>query len=98
MKKTQLWLLLIILAGLAIRLHNLTYHSLWFDEAISVSWARQSVARILEVGFTLEEDRLPPLYYLTLKGWAALAGYGEFAVRSLSVFYGVRSFHLFNGL
>ncbi len=79
----------IILIALAVRLYNLTYHSLWFDEAISVYWARQSIPRILEVGFTLVEDRLPPLYYLTLKGWANLAGFNETGVRLLSVYYGV---------
>ncbi len=89
MKKYHLWIWLIISIGLALRLHNLTYHSLWFDEAVSVYWARQSLPRILEVGFTLVEDRLPPLYYLTLKGWAAIFDFSEFSVRLPSVFYGV---------
>ena len=78
-----------ILIGLALRLYNLTYHSLWFDEAISIHWARQTVPRIVEVGFTLVEDRLPPLYYLMLKGWSTLFGYSEPSVRSLSVVFGV---------
>ena len=85
----RLLLLTAILIGLALRLYNLTYHSLWFDEAISVYWARQSTARIVEVGLTLVEDRLPPLYYLALKGWTALAGFSETGVRSLSVFTGM---------
>jgi uncharacterized membrane protein len=88
-KKYAGWLSVIILAALGVRLYNLDYHSLWFDEAISVYWARQSVARILEVGFTLVEDRLPPLYYLMLKGWITLFGPGEVAVRMLSVAFGV---------
>jgi 4-amino-4-deoxy-L-arabinose transferase-like glycosyltransferase len=89
MNKYRLSLLAIILIALALRLYNLTYHSLWFDEAISVHWARQSVPRILEVGFTLVEDRLPPLYYLLLKGWTPLAGFSEMGVRSLSAFLGI---------
>ncbi len=89
MNKNRFWLLGIILIALALRCYNLTYHSLWFDEAMSVHWARQSVPRIIEVGFTLVEDRLPPLYYLTLKGWTALVGFSETGVRSLSVFCGV---------
>jgi hypothetical protein len=88
-KKNRLWIIVIILIAFALRLHQLTYHSLWFDEAVSVHWAKQTVPRILEVGFTLMEDRLPPLYYLTLKGWSALMGFGEFSVRLLSVFWGV---------
>ncbi|MCB9078702.1 MAG: glycosyltransferase family 39 protein [Anaerolineaceae bacterium] len=82
-------LLTVILIALALRLTHLTYHSLWFDEAVSVYWAKQSVPRILEVGFTLVEDRLPPLYYLTLKGWSSLIGFSETGVRALSVLYGV---------
>jgi uncharacterized membrane protein len=78
----------IILIAFALRLHNLTYHSLWFDEAVSVHWAKQDISRILEVGFTLKEDRLPPLYYLMLKGWTTIFGLSEFSVRSLSVFFG----------
>ena len=89
MNRNQPWLLAIILIALALRLHNLTYHSLWFDEAISVYWARQSIPRILEVGLTLVEDRLPPLYYLTLKGWTALFGFSEVSVRLPSVLAGV---------
>ncbi|MEW5957197.1 MAG: glycosyltransferase family 39 protein [Chloroflexota bacterium] len=89
MSKHRLWLLVIFFIALVIRLHNLTYHSLWFDEAMSVYWARQSVPRILEVGFTLVEDRLPPLYYLSLKGWTTLFGFSETSVRLPSVFYGV---------
>jgi len=79
----------IILLAFGLRLYNLTYHSLWFDEAVSVYWARQTVSRILDVGFTLVEDRLPPLYYLMLKGWTALTGFSETGVRSLSVAFGV---------
>jgi len=88
MKNYRLGLMALILIAFAIRLHQLDYHSLWFDEAVSVHWARQSLPRILEVGFTLQEDRLPPLYYLTLKGWGQLAGWNEFAVRLPTVFYG----------
>ena len=89
MSQYRLFIIFIILLAFAVRLHNLTYHSLWFDEAVSVHWSRQSIPRILEVGFTLEEDRLPPLYYLTLKGWTGLTGSSEFAVRALSALYGV---------
>ncbi|HEX9923783.1 MAG TPA: glycosyltransferase family 39 protein, partial [Anaerolineae bacterium] len=88
MNRYRIWLPSIILIALALRLYQLTYHSLWFDEAISVHWARQTVPRILEVGFTQAEDRLPPLYYLMLKGWTILFGRSEIGVRSLSVAFG----------
>ncbi|RME49328.1 MAG: phospholipid carrier-dependent glycosyltransferase, partial [Caldilineae bacterium] len=82
-------ILSILCLSAALRLHNLTYHSLWYDEAVSVRWARSSVARILDVGLKLVEDRLPPLYYLLLKGWGALGGFSEFSLRFPSVVAGV---------
>lgn len=84
-----IWLLsALTLLALAVRLHKLTYHSLWFDEAMSVHWARSSVSRILEVSMDLVEDRLPPLYYLILHYWRLLVGDGELAVRLPSVLLG----------
>ena len=74
--------------ALAVRLYNLSYHSLWFDEAMSVYWARSTTARILEVSMNLVEDRLPPLYYLLLHYWRLLLGDGELAVRLPSVLLG----------
>jgi mannosyltransferase len=87
--------LILTALGLAVRLHKLTYHSLWFDEAMSVHWARSSVPRILEVSMKLVEDRLPPLYYLSLHFWRLLVPIGnpavgdsELAVRFPSVLLG----------
>jgi mannosyltransferase len=84
------WLpLAVALAAFAVRIHNLAYHSLWFDEAMSVHWARSDVGRILEVSMNLVEDRLPPLYYLLLHGWRILVGDGEVAMRLPSALMGV---------
>jgi len=80
--------LLVMLLALGVRLQQLTYHSLWFDEAMSVHWARSDVARIVEVSMNLVEDRLPPLYYLLLHGWRAVWGDGELAVRLPSALLG----------
>jgi uncharacterized membrane protein len=80
--------LALTLLALAVRLYNLSYHSLWFDEAMSVHWARSDVSRIVEVSMNLVEDRLPPLYYLLLHAWRLLAGDGELAVRLPSVLLG----------
>ncbi len=81
--------LALTLLALWVRLHNLTYHSLWFDEVMSVHWARSEISRILEVSMNLVEDRLPPLYYLLLHGWRLLVGDGEVSVRLPSVLLGV---------
>ena len=77
-----------LLAAFWLRVQNLTYHSIWFDESVSIHWAQSSVARILDVSMHLVEDRLPPLYYLLLKGWVSLAGLTEFSVRFPSVVLG----------
>lgn len=89
MKKRNLLLPSITLLGFALRVYNLTFHSLWFDEAISLRWARSTVPRIWDVSMHLVEDRLPPLYYLLLKWWGDVAGLSEFSVRYLSVIFGV---------
>jgi mannosyltransferase len=80
--------LALTLLALAVRLYNLSYHSLWFDEAMSVHWARSDISRIVEVSMNLVEDRLPPLYYLLLHYWRLLVGDGELAVRFPSVLLG----------
>ena len=60
--------------------------SVWFDEAYSIMVAKQSVGEAIRLTAL---DTHPPLYYLFLKAWACLFGWGELALRSLSViFYG----------
>lgn len=56
--------------------------SIWFDESYSIFLARQSIDQLL---YLTSIDTHPPLYYLLLKAWAALFGFGEAALRSLSV-------------
>src|SRR6266542_3589812 len=56
--------------------------SVWFDEAYSILLAKQPVADLIHL---TSIDTHPPLYYLVLKLWAGLFGWGEFALRSLSV-------------
>lgn len=56
--------------------------SVWFDEAYSVMLAQQNMQGLLHL---TAMDTHPPLYYMLLKAWAALFGWGELALRSLSV-------------
>ena len=81
-------LLWIFLAALATRLYNLTFHSFWFDEAMSTFWAARPADEIWRVGLALTQDKHPPLYYLLLRGWTALFGAGDYAVRSLGALIG----------
>jgi hypothetical protein len=53
------------------------------DDAFSAYLAAQGPAEILRQ--TLTGEPHPPLYYLGLSGWTALAGRSEFALRYLSV-------------
>ena len=78
----------LLLLALGVRFWRLTYHSLWFDETMSVFWANQPAARIWEVGIHLVEDRHPPLYYLMLRGWTILFGSSDAVVRSLGAMLG----------
>ena len=78
----------ILLVALLVRLWKITDQSLWFDEAMTVFWASQPVARILHVGLTLSQDPHPPLYYLLVKGLVGLRPH-EFWLRLPSVLWGI---------
>jgi 4-amino-4-deoxy-L-arabinose transferase-like glycosyltransferase len=79
-------LCLIILAAFILRVFRLDFQSLWYDEAFSVYLAHFDLASITA---RTAADIQPPLYYYLLNLWIALAGDSEFAVRFLSLFFGV---------
>ncbi len=81
-------LLWIGVIALAARFYQISYHSLWFDEAVSVHWARQPAVEIWRVGTALLQDKHPPLYYLTLHYWRLIFGDGDLALRSLGAIWG----------
>jgi uncharacterized membrane protein len=56
--------------------------SVWFDEAYSIMVAKQPLDQLLHLTAI---DTHPPLYYMILKAWAGMFGWGELALRSLSV-------------
>jgi len=58
--------------------------SLWFDEGYSIALAQQPVGELLALTAV---DAHPPFYYLLLKAWAGIFGWGEFALRSLSAVF-----------
>src|SRR5687768_9598065 len=74
--------LTVFVVGAILRVYNLGYESIWFDEGVSIERARMSVIQMIEV--TARRDNNPPLYYLILHYWVALFGDSEFAVRLLS--------------
>ncbi len=75
------------LLAFALRAWQLGAQSLWYDEG--VSWylaARLSPADML---WWTATDIQPPLYYLLLRPWLLVAGESEFALRFLSLIFGV---------
>ncbi len=76
----------VILAAFVLRVYRLAHQSLWYDEGSSVFLVGHGLPQITA---GTAADIHPPLYYYLLHFWALAAGYGEFAVRFLSVAAGV---------
>ncbi len=87
MKRTAFGLLIITLIAFALRIYHLDFVSLRGDEAFTVIFVQRTWDGLWK-GIRLIEPN-PPLLYLALRGWIALAGATEFATRYLSVFFGV---------
>ncbi|MCS6827231.1 MAG: glycosyltransferase family 39 protein, partial [Caldilinea sp.] len=84
----------ILLLATLTRFWQLDYHSFWFDEAVSLEWARADASYIWESTFSLVKDKHPPGYYLLLHGWwSALEpmglAYNEVALRMSGALLGV---------
>jgi mannosyltransferase len=77
----------LLLVGFGLRVWHLGTQSLWLDEALSVIFARQGMRDLLSTLVT--QDLHPPLYYVALHFWMGLAGSTEFAVRFVSVIFGL---------
>ena len=68
-------LALVLWGAFALRLAQLTFQPLWFDEGWSVWFGMSGLRDMLE---RTALDIHPPLYYALLHGWIAIAGDGEF--------------------
>lgn len=84
--RTFLVVALLTLLAFLLRIFELAKQSLWYDEAFSVYLARFDLGTITT---RTAADIQPPLYYYLLNLWMALAGDSEFAVRFLSLVFGV---------
>ena len=76
----------ILLAAAALRIATADY-ALWFDELASLVFAHQPLDHLWS-GWMARESN-PPLYYTLLKGWIALVGEGDVALRLLSILIGL---------
>ncbi len=79
-------LIIITLLALGLRLYRLDNQSLWYDEGFSVYLAGMDID---EITARTAGDIQPPLYYYLLHGWIQLFGDTEWALRALSVLFGV---------
>src|SRR3990172_1679209 len=89
---SSMLLLFIILIGAFLRLYKIGSNSLWFDEAISVWFANESLGNIIIK--QTSADVHPPLYYILLSLWLSVFENGEFDVRLLSAIFGILSIPL----
>ena len=86
--KTHILPYLLILVAFALRLYRIDNQSIWYDEGWSIHLAKQSISEALPLIASPGRTH-PPLYYLLLHCWTALAGFSEFSVRFLSLVFGV---------
>ncbi len=80
-------ILFLIFIGFILRVYRLDFFSLRGDEAFTVIFVQRTWEGLWR-GISLIEPN-PPLMYLLLRVWVALAGSSEFATRYFSVFFGV---------
>lgn len=64
--------LLVIAVACIVRLWRLEYHSIWFDEAVSLRWAGSDPGYIWQSTFPLIQEKHPPAYFLLLHYWQQL--------------------------
>ncbi len=93
MKRMHWGVALILLAAFALRLYRLDAQDIWWDEARNIDVAGRPLAQIATAG---ELDIHPPVYFYLLHSWlrltgnsAAPSGQDAFAVRFLSLWFGV---------
>lgn len=82
-------LILILVLGTGLRLYDLSHESLWLDETASVYFAAKQVNVFIPE--LVNSDPNPPLYYVTLHYWINLFGKSAFAIRFLSLLFGIGS-------
>ncbi|MFI5403619.1 MAG: glycosyltransferase family 39 protein, partial [Planctomycetota bacterium] len=78
-------LLGVLLLAFVLRVQGINDEGYWLDEVTSLHDAAKPVGAILH---GKGQPGHPPLYYLLLKGWIALFGTSETAVRILSAVFG----------
>ncbi len=86
--------LLVLLIAALTRFWRLEYHSVWFDEAVSLRWAGADPGFTWRKTFPLLEEKHPPVYYISLHFWQKLLswvglGHNDAALRAFGSLLGV---------
>lgn len=90
LKSQQTYLILAIIAGIALRFYGLDLQSYWYDELYTVTVASyKSLLRILSHCLLLDVN--PPLYIFFLHFWIKIFGDTELALRMPSAIAGAGS-------
>jgi mannosyltransferase len=84
--RNTIWILLLTLAAAVLQFLALDAQSLWYDEGFSAWISRLPPDEIVAL---TAADVQPPLYYLLLHRWIALAGDTEYALRFLSAAFAI---------
>ena len=80
--------LIILLLATLLRLYHLDFRALWWDEGLSLFFARLDYAANAQMAVTLA-DTNPPIYRLLLGVWLNLVGWSAFTARLFSVLPGI---------
>jgi hypothetical protein len=83
--KKEIWLMLALALGLRLIAIN---QSIWLDESISINVARDLDWKEILSTFSIH-DFHPPLYYLMLRSWGLVFGFGVVTMRMPSVIFGL---------
>ncbi|MBI4675653.1 MAG: glycosyltransferase family 39 protein, partial [Chloroflexi bacterium] len=90
-RSTAATLAAIILLGLTLRVLQLDFQPLWWDEGYSVFFATRDFGALLA---RTAVDIHPPLYYALMQGWTRALGKDALVLRGLSVIIGVAAIPL----
>ncbi len=88
MPSSVILIVLLLWAGLWLRLYRIDVQNIWWDEARNIDVASRPWTAIAG---SPELDIHPPLYFYLLHAWMGGVGRSEFAVRALSAFLGMLS-------
>ncbi len=94
LKHQFLSLIAITAIGLGLRLINLGIEPYWGDEILSLDIATHFTSIKEMMTYLKFVEFHPPLYYILVHYWAEWFGTGEFAIRMLSVIFGVATIPL----